>query len=829
MKRNRLLLIHFWFLAVLCTLATSGQAQVFINEVCSKNVQSFIDSDGDSPDWIELYNAGSEAVDLSGYFISDNEEKLEKWSIENAQIDAGGYLLILASGKDRIDSEYHTNFKISSDGETVAFSDPEGELIHRLVVPLLRSDHSIGYYQEEPLTPVIFESPTPGTSNNISPSDGYTADPEFMEDEAFFSASAHLTIKHIDPDAELYYTLNGGIPSKASERYIDTIQIDTTTVVRVRAYSDGRIPSNAVTQTFFIRDRSPLAIFSLSTNPGSLWDQDTGIYVFGPNADSFHPYSGANFWNEWERQIHLEMFLPNGDLAFSEDLGVRMHGGGQARTRQARPFRILAKQEFGASEVEFKVFEDKPMESYDRLVLRNSGSDFNKAHFRDGVIQRLMIEDELDIDLLAYRPVILYLNARYWGVYNLRERYDDAYIHGNHPEIGDLPTDILEQDFEVINGDSLWMRDLWNHVIDNDMADDQLFARVIEQMDLSNVADYFIAETYLNNRDWPNNNLRYWRPRSDTGQWRYMLFDLDVSLNKENWANQEVDNLKLTLDLAEYDSPHAMLLENLLENEGWRHYFISRYADLINTTFRPERFQQEVDEVVDILDGEMPRHFKRWPTYESGMSYWYEEIEKVRTFVDLRPFYARKYVQQHFELENQVELQLNVSPPGAGTIKVNTVTPKSLPWDGIYYNGVPVTLTIEPAAGYNFSYWQSTAGINKVPSESITHNFETDDQITAYFEERTDELNVNVYPNPSIDEAHLSFIIDEIEVVEMVVFSATGSRITEARLGTFNAGLQEIVLSDYIPQDLQNGVYWVTIRTSKATASAKFIRIISKV
>ena len=803
-------------------------AQLVINEVSSKNGDVLFDADGDSPDWIEIYNTGTNTVDLTGYYLSDDDENPEQWAFPSGQIAPGGFLVVFASEKENIQGELHANFKLKSSGEELLFSDPNGNLLDRWEVIGMQQNHSYGRQTDGTDNWFVFVDPTPGTSNTTTPSPGYAPDALVDENQAFFIAPIEVNVSNTMPTATMYYTLDGSLPTTSSPIVSGPFYFDQTSVLRILTLAPGRLPSNVVTRTFFINDAHKLPVLSMSTDASNLFDPDTGIYVPGPNADSTFPYWGANFWEKWERPIHLEMYLPNRRLAFSEDLGVRMHGGIQSRLAPARAFRILAKQEFGTSKINFPVFPDKPVEEFDRIILRNSGIDFNRAHFRDGYLHQLMIEEGIKCDFMAYRPAVLYLNGEYWGIYNMRERVDLDYLRSNHPEIGKVGIDLLEETFLVIDGDSVPMRQLWEFMIANDLSDPANYQTVSDQMDIENVADYFIAETYWNNADWPNNNVKFWRPQTDSGKWQYILIDLDVSLNSVGWIPPEFNNLQNVLNFAEIGSTHAQVLKNLLDNEGFRHYFINRYADLMNTSFLPERMEQELDEVVDNLDDEIPRHVDRWATRPNPVDFWYSEIDKVSDFVNKRHPIARNYVQEVFELDGQVELQLNVYPPEAGKILINTITPESLPWDGVYFNGVPVTLTIQPNPGYNFKHWESLHTVTSPdPQASITYNFEQDDRITAYFEESIDDLEVTVFPNPSSDQQTVRFVLDQIDEVEITINDLYGRLVGAPLKLQLNGGLQSVNLNRYFRLDELQGVYWVNVTSTNKQGAAKFVRIVA--
>jgi hypothetical protein len=112
----------------LSLVACGVQAQVVITEFMAVNDTTLADEDGNYTDWIELHNAGSAAVDLDGWYLTDNDGNLRKWRFPHVVVDPDDYLVVFASTKDRPNagSELHTNFKLGGDGEYLALVKPDG-------------------------------------------------------------------------------------------------------------------------------------------------------------------------------------------------------------------------------------------------------------------------------------------------------------------------------------------------------------------------------------------------------------------------------------------------------------------------------------------------------------------------------------------------------------------------------------------------------------------------------------------------------------------------------------------------------------------------------
>ena len=101
-----------------------------ISEFLSSNAGGLEDEDGDSTDWIEIYNPSTEAVDLAGWTLSDDDQNLGKWTFPPTLLGPSESLVVFASGKDRAvtGQELHTNFSISSGGEYLGLVDPQGSV-----------------------------------------------------------------------------------------------------------------------------------------------------------------------------------------------------------------------------------------------------------------------------------------------------------------------------------------------------------------------------------------------------------------------------------------------------------------------------------------------------------------------------------------------------------------------------------------------------------------------------------------------------------------------------------------------------------------------------
>lgn len=119
-------------------LAQTGFAQVAINEFLADNEDGLRTQAGDPADWIELVNTGSQAVDLSGWHLTDDPSRLDKWKVPDATvIPAGGYLIVFADSASvsRTNSELHANFSLGREGEYLALVQPDGVTVADAFAP----------------------------------------------------------------------------------------------------------------------------------------------------------------------------------------------------------------------------------------------------------------------------------------------------------------------------------------------------------------------------------------------------------------------------------------------------------------------------------------------------------------------------------------------------------------------------------------------------------------------------------------------------------------------------------------------------------------------
>ncbi len=440
--------------------------------------------------------------------------------------------------------------------------------------------------------------------------------------------------------------------------------VERAAVVRAVAIS-GPSRSSYRTETYFVADdpqeRFALPVFSVATNRGSFFDPETGIYVPGTGGEE--DFTQSNFLNrgtDWEREVHLE-FFDRGDRVLRQDLGARIHGN-FSRALPQKTLRLYSRSDYGTSRMTHRFFESRDLDDFNRLLLRNGGNDWYRTMLTDPIVQSVVAD--LGFDTQDYRPSILFLNGEYWGIHNIRERYDQHYLETNYG----IPRDqviILENDGVLDVGDEAFVDTFLS--FRRRLADGEFESRdhVSRYLDLEPYLDYLATQIYAGNYDWPQNNIRFWRfvgedaspaPSPGDGRRRVMMYDLDVSLG--HGESLTYDMVAWTFgDKQEHPFPpdgdrdareeSFKLNQALMQIPEIRRDFLRRIDRHLDTTFHPDRVSEHIDRVAAAVEPEMPRHIERWGR-PSSMAEWSAHLETMHEFARERPARVREHLRRHF-------------------------------------------------------------------------------------------------------------------------------------------------------------------------------------
>lgn len=646
----------------------------------------------------------------------------------------------------------HTNFKISSEGETIYLTNTNNTVIDSFATTQLPTDISMGFRPGGSENVFFFNEPTPGTENSTTGYQGFSPPPIFSIEGGFYSGTQVLQLSGATINENIYYTLDGSDPADTSFVYTQPITIDSTQVIRARIIGPGFVPGPIVTHTYFVDRNFTMPVISLSTNPANFFDWETGIYVMGPNASPEPPFMGANFWEDWERPIHVEFFNQDGTLKFSKNAGTKIHGRWSRRFEQ-KSLAVFFRNQYDESPLNCQVFEDKPIEEFQSLLLRNSGNDCFSTHFRDSFVTNLL-QDQTPY-YQEFLPVTVYLNGMYWGIYNLREKISEHFIASNHPGVDPDNIDRLEFRYKVLNGDSTAYHNLFTFLATHDLTEPDNYEFVKSQVDIENLTKYLVANIYCNNTDWPRNNVTLWRERTSTGKWRWILDDMDWSFGfPYSGYNHNTLWDVLSTDPSNPNPPEfTFVFRKMFTNQEFKTGFINCLMDFMNTIFQPAELLSKIADLTSRYETEMPFHLARWSVEDTlTMADWYDEIQEMENFATLRPDNMISFLQDEFALGNTVNVSLNVNNDVMGHLKLNFIELEALPFAGNYFENIPIKITAVPHLGYEFSHWTGSLGSSE-PVLEITPL--TDLDLTAVFQEMSipdaeiviNEINYNSNSN----------------------------------------------------------------------------------
>ena len=444
-----------------------------------------------------------------------------------------------------------------------------------------------------------------------------------------------------------------------------------------------------------------------------------------------------------EKVANMSYFVNHAEV-LNQEVGLRIRGASTRRLPN-KSLTVYARADYGKSDMNYKLFSELPYTSFARTTLSNSGGDFKNTMFRDALVHQLC--KSLHAETEAYQPTIAFVNGEYWGILNLRERYDDEYFERVYNA---QATDYLENNAVPKEGDAVNYNAMTDYVSTHPLSVEANYDYIKTQLDPESFTDYFVTNIFFQNSDWPNNNVQYWRnkissynpnaPYGLDGRWRWMLHDMDdtFSFGTDNFNGDtlaiatSVDNLGVNPDWS------TLLLRKLLENDTFKIDFINRFADLLNTSFLPARIISKMDDMKAVIAPEMPGEITRW-RFPSAMNVWQYYLDYQKDFANARPAFQRNHIRTKFAIESNINATLNVSNPIHGYIKMNTIDIKDgtpgiignpYPWTGIYFKDIPVKLKATANPGFVFDHW---TGASTSTNPEITIAPATDFSVTAVF------------------------------------------------------------------------------------------------
>ena len=595
--------------------------------------------------------------------------------------------------------------------------------------------------------------------------------PVFSLESGFYDAPCEMTITCADPDAKIYFTIDGSVPDEnsslykapvnlmnkssmdnvlsaktgisAGSSYVPNRTVDKANIIRAAAYYPDGTVSEVTSGTYFIKTKreekyGDVPVISLITDPDNLFDYEKGIYVLGKTYDDwvaeqtepFESWQAVGNYSqrgrEWERPVTVQLFDSDGKLAFTQDMGVRIMGAA-SRSSTQKSLRLTARKEYGSKTADYEFIPDNTrsdgngnVEHYKSIVLRDGGNDCDYAKIRDPLIQKLCADR--DFDTQSTTPCVVYIDGEYWGMYTITEDYSDKYIEFNYGI--DNKDVIMVKCGEIEEGeedDISLLEDVYNTISDGDMTDPEKYAEACSLIDMDSFIDYCAMNLYVYNEDgiFQDNNWRMWRvkntdgygdiPQAD-GKWRMIVYDTDYSSGiYSGGGNFRYDNISefLTYDSKNDDADEIVPAK----------MFASLYKNpdfkrqLVNTLCDMRNIDFRSSRVISVA-GEMYETYSKLvpDTFSRFGPDWV-------AWQDTKQYYEQKYVElltffdgRYDSFPLLMKKAFGLSDPA--TVEISS---SDASMGDIYINGTKLDLSDSSFKGNYFSDY--TVTVTAVPSE----------------------------------------------------------------------------------------------------------------
>ncbi len=702
--------------------AMPGYAQLVINEFMQSNIDCVMDDLNEFPDsWVELYNAGSTAVNLSQYKLGVSDQAAEAWQLPNHSVGSHQHVLLFC---DKENTGLHAPYRIDS-GKSDGIWLFQGETVADCITKIKKQPApNIAYGRKNDAAEKwgYQATPTPGKANCGNLCTDLLGDPVFSEQGRVMTGNAPLTLILSLPEGSpqgtvIRYTLDGSEPTLSSATYSAPITINSNRVVRAKLFCEGYLSPRSLTQSYIFFPRElTLPVVSLSLDDKYLNDPKIGIYVEGT-----YQSGTENFRFDWRRPVNFEFFEAEGKGSALNQLCETRIQGGATRTNPLKSLAVYANKRFGTKRLSYEFFPDqKPgLTEFKSIVLRNAGNDFDYLYMRDIIAQRTMAS-HADLDWQAWRPVIIFINGQYRGILNIRERANEDNIYTNYDGLEDV--DLIENWWDLKEG-------TWDHfnafkAFFNEHG--HTMAEYEKWVDCQEFINLMAMNIYYNNIDFPGNNIVLWRPRTEDGRWRFIAKDVDYTMHLYGQDNYNYQYLNW-LYWKEFDGSHnwgandyeaTRLFRRLMEDEDFNREFIDHMAVYMGDFLNYEGTWKVWEPMYNQIKAEYPHHRKLfnewWPNYQ-------EEMNKVKDWLRQRTNFMYQHLADYYKLGTPTTLIVNASVSEADLQTIpftfNGVPLSEGKFNGKFYQGREVVLEGKSAGGKKVTGW-------KVTEDGITRQVE---------------------------------------------------------------------------------------------------------
>lgn len=594
-------------------IESGRKSPLLIWEVMSRAQHSY-------DNWLELKNVSDKPLDISEYKLAKKPGKKEGWALPSRTLAPGEIISIqLAGGKANKNNPLQADFKIG-DAESVVLTKNR-EFVDGVNAKLSPFGGSVGR-QKGKKGFYFFSKPSRNAENGEGFS--YIAEkPVWDTKPGIYKDTLVLRLKN--KDLKVHYTLNGSEPTLASPVFKDSIILTKPTVVRSIVEGDSvTMQSPVATASYMIGIEHTLPVVNISLDNGDLYDHNRGIYANGPGYNEEFPHSNANFWKNWTKKAYIEIF--DDEDGFASDCGLKIFGG-YSRALPKKSFRIKFRGEFGDAKVNYDFFDTgEPME-FEDIVLRSGSQDYSGHMLKDEFFTSLVQSGSPTVLTQMYRPVALYVNGEYFGLYYLREKIDKNFVARKF----NAPSDSVDMGMTSHKG----LAEIVNKIASLDMRKKENYEFAKQHIDMQSLIDFKIGNIYSQKTDLGNTRYARARDKGSDNKWHYIYYDIDYS-----WSPSGKPSAMHYLSMAPgaivpEKARYNLLISKLLPNPEFRQLFLERLSYQLTNTYSAKNATAFFDKFVDEIRPEMKHNAKRWPklSYEK----WEKNIQNFRSRFENRP------------------------------------------------------------------------------------------------------------------------------------------------------------------------------------------------
>lgn len=685
--------------------------QVMINELMQSNVDALFYRKDFPDSWFEVYNTTGKKINMRGWRIGVTNDYAKSYDLFHfRELPAYGHILYYCDKKD--DGWEHTDFRLESTKAGALYLwNADGVLVDSVAYNEMPAPNIAWGRITDGADEWQYEvNPTPGEPNESRGSDFIMPDPVFSHTGRLLPVGESLSVTITFPDVllpsdtRLYVTLDGSAPTKASASYAKdepcTMLITETSVVRARLISNFALTSLPVTHSYIIHPRTTqLPVFSLSTDSRYLYDEEIGMMV----GDDFDD----NCFKGWRRPFNIEFFeQTEPDTALINQIGeAGMHGAGSLRRHQ-KAMNLYTNKRWQKKRFKSATFfPHKPfIKKTKTFCLRNSGTRCLDSRIDDAFVQLLFANHLDSLQYLDYRPCIVYIDGKYNGIMDIRERANNTWASNNLGLEEDSISEIEAFYTNVAEYDDI------RQLIDDPNSKYEDFDKLF---DMSLFLNYLCCEAYSSNRTFAHTNVYLWYDRSECQKILHpLLKDLDdFSGGGDNWS--WMNFITLTGNESNYDEKpeHRRIFARLFDMPEFRNPFIDRMMVYLGDFCKPSVTVPRINDMRAAIEDEIEATFafmNEGATYQDFAN----RIEnKLIPFCQQRPLILSQQLASRFDLGNVIPLTVSTKVYHDGSVydvpaSMNDICLTEGNFDGYCFSGRAFRVN----SGNSNFHWQLVIG-----------------------------------------------------------------------------------------------------------------------